>query len=293
MKQALRVGGVPEHFNLPWQLALKDGAFAKAGVPIEYSEFPEGTGAMNRALDADSLDMAMVLTEGGVADVVNQGVNRLVKIFVTSPLIWGIHVGRQSEIKKIGQIQGARYAISRYGSGSHLMAVVDAALRGWLTDAMKFVVVGTIDGANDALTRNKADVFFWERFITQPLVDQRVFRRIGQRVAPWPAFAVSASHDVLRARSKDVFAVLDVSEKYAKRLQRRKSTVQLVADTYGLKRRDAQAWFDQVRWGGGYRRPNTALSRIVESLARVGVIDSGKVSLDEVWHDLSGILGRK
>ena len=46
----IRIGGVPEHFNLPWHLAIEDGMFAHHGIDLEWIMFPEGTGAMNKAL---------------------------------------------------------------------------------------------------------------------------------------------------------------------------------------------------------------------------------------------------
>jgi sulfonate transport system substrate-binding protein len=44
--QKLRVGGVPEHFNLPWHLAIERGLFTKNGVEVEWTDIPNGTGAM-------------------------------------------------------------------------------------------------------------------------------------------------------------------------------------------------------------------------------------------------------
>jgi hypothetical protein len=37
----------------------------------------------------------------------------------------------------------------------------------------------TIDGAVEALINASADYFMWERFMTKPLVDKGIFRRIG------------------------------------------------------------------------------------------------------------------
>jgi sulfonate transport system substrate-binding protein len=44
--RSLRVGGVPEHFNLPWHLALEQGLFAKRGLDLTWIDVPNGTGAM-------------------------------------------------------------------------------------------------------------------------------------------------------------------------------------------------------------------------------------------------------
>jgi len=40
----LRVGGVPEHFNLPWHLAIEKKIFEKHGVEVEWVEIKLGTG---------------------------------------------------------------------------------------------------------------------------------------------------------------------------------------------------------------------------------------------------------
>lgn len=60
----LRVGGVPEHFNLPWRLAIEEGAFKNIGMDVHWSDMTGGTGQMIRGLETGSLDLAVLLTEG-------------------------------------------------------------------------------------------------------------------------------------------------------------------------------------------------------------------------------------
>src|SRR6185503_12780182 len=69
----LRIGGVPEHFNLPWHLALDEGAARAAGVDVQWQDFPDGSGAMAHALREQRLDAAMLLTEGAVAGIAAGG----------------------------------------------------------------------------------------------------------------------------------------------------------------------------------------------------------------------------
>ena len=285
-KRAIRVGGVPEHFNLPWFAAEQEGGFAEHRLRVSYREYPGGTGAMTQALSQNKLDMAVVLSEGAVAHAVTQQDCFLVKVFVRSPLIWGIHVGHKSKLTRIRDVRGARYAISRYGSGSHLMAIVDAARRGWPTDALRFVLVNNLVGAQEALTRGTADVFFWERFITQPLVDAKVFRRIGQRPTPWPCFMISVRRSLLERRGEEVRQVLSVVEKFAQKLQRRTSTVDWIVDKYGLKSRDAKAWFDAVRWATGFSYPRSAMNEIVQALASLDVIAKKNPQKSDIWRRL-------
>ncbi len=286
MTKLLRVGGVPEHFNLPWRLAIADNAFSETGATVDYSDYPAGTGELTRALRDNELDVALVLTEGAVADIVQHDKNRLVKIYVDSPLIWGIHVAATSGIKNVAATRGRRIAISRYGSGSHLIAIVDAAERGWPTDDIEFVVVDNLAGARKALASGKAEVFLWERHMTQPLVDSGEFRRVGQREVPWPAFAVSVRRQILGSRAQQIRAVLDVVTRYASNLKRRKTAPSLIADTYGIRLADAEKWLASVRWGGSYRRPTAALARIAKALETQAVMTAGRYDPDKVWHHL-------
>ena len=68
---ALRVGGVPEHFNRPWHAALQQGRFAAGGVALSFTAFGGGTGAMLAAVAAREIDVAVALTEGILAAVVS------------------------------------------------------------------------------------------------------------------------------------------------------------------------------------------------------------------------------
>jgi ABC-type nitrate/sulfonate/bicarbonate transport system substrate-binding protein len=61
-RQPLRVGGVPEHFNLPWHAALEAGLFAAAGVDVEWVSQPLGTGQMLKSLREGSVDVIVALT---------------------------------------------------------------------------------------------------------------------------------------------------------------------------------------------------------------------------------------
>ena len=53
----IRVGGVPEHFNLPWHLAMENGLFEKEGIEVEWTVFKGGTGQMTKALRNDEIDV--------------------------------------------------------------------------------------------------------------------------------------------------------------------------------------------------------------------------------------------
>ncbi len=286
-RTALRIGGVPEHFNLPWQQAVDAHAFDGLGIDVEFTEYPGGTGAMTAALAAGELDAALLLTEGAVADCLSGGDNRLVSVYVDSPLIWGIHVAAGSEIQDASEIEGKRYAISRYGSGSHLIAIVDAAERGFSTSEMAFELVGTIDGAREALKKGTADVFLWEKHMTQPLVDSGEFRRVGERAVPWPAFVVSARLDYLAEHAATLRSVLGIVRTFAKQLKDGQDSALLISRGYDIALTDAESWLEHVQWSSDTTCPDAPLLRCIDALQTQGVIENaGANAIRNLWHSL-------
>ena len=97
----LKIGGVPEHFNLPWRLAIEEGSFEKINMKLHWSDMPGGTGQMIRGLESESIDIAVLLTEG-VSKAILEGLPaKILSYYVTSPLRWGIHVPFKSNIKHL------------------------------------------------------------------------------------------------------------------------------------------------------------------------------------------------
>ena len=66
----IKIAGVPEHFNLPWHLAIDDGYFTDRGIDLQWMDVPEGTGRMCKMLRESETDMAVILTEGIVKDII-------------------------------------------------------------------------------------------------------------------------------------------------------------------------------------------------------------------------------
>jgi TRAP-type uncharacterized transport system substrate-binding protein len=59
-------------------------------------------------------------------------------------------VAANSKYKTVSDLEDTKVAISRQGSGSQLMAYVNAD-NSWKTDNLQFEIVNTIDGAVEAL----------------------------------------------------------------------------------------------------------------------------------------------
>lgn len=285
-EQPLIVAGVPEHFNLPWHLAIESGAFSDQGIGLEYRDIPGGTGAMMTGLREGEFDMAIVLAEGGVADLLKGNPSRIVKSYVESPLIWGIHVAGDSPIEAIDQIQGQTYAISRYGSGSHLMAIVDAAERDWPIGDMKFDRIGNLEGARKALARGDADTFFWERFTTAPYVQNGEFRCVGERLTLWPAFIICVREEVLNERAADVRTILEIINQSCANLMEDPQACEIIAERYRLRLSDVEEWFSKTKWSTDFKEPSEALEKVKAYLLKIDVITEEQSNSKELWYSL-------
>ena len=139
----LRVGGVPEHFNFVFQIALQRNLFQRAGVDVRWTDIKAGTGALIQAAKSNEQDVIVALTEGLIADIMLGSNLRLISSYVESPLVWAISTGgKQSAINSVEDLKQQTIAVSRFTSGSHLMTCVLAAQRGWKQDDVKYIVKG-------------------------------------------------------------------------------------------------------------------------------------------------------
>ncbi|MGJ8744127.1 substrate-binding domain-containing protein [Polaribacter sp.] len=274
----LKVGGVPEHFNYPWYLTLKNKKFTKENINLRWQDFPGGTGQMCNALRNGDVDIAIVLTEGIIKDIANGNPSKIVQTYVQTPLIWGIYVGAKSKFINIKDLENATIAISRFGSGSHLMAIVNAYNQGWDIKNLKFKVVGTLQGGIDALSNGDADYFMWEHFTTKPLVDDGTFRRIEDCPTPWPCFVIAVRDEVLENNFNDVKKVLDIINQQTKDFKKINNIDAILAKRYNQQLEDIQKWLKITDWNAGKPITKNLITRIQNKMIQFNVIEEKKNS---------------
>lgn len=244
----IRVGGVPEHFNLPWHLGIENGDFRSQNIEVSWRDFPDGTGAMCKALEKEEIDASVILTEGIIKNIIGGNDVKIVQEYIGSPLVWGIHVAAESPHQSLDSLRDGKVAISRFGSGSHLMAYVNAKNLGWDPEKLKFEVVGDIDGAVEALKDGKADYFMWEHFTTKPLVDRGVFRRLGDCPTPWPCFVIAVRENFLNENSPEVEKMLETLNSITADFKEIPGIEKQLAERYGQKEEDIKEWIKITDW---------------------------------------------
>jgi len=272
----LKIGGVAEHFNMPWHLAIENNEFKKEDIDLVWKDFPGGTGAMTKALRNGELDIAVLLTEGIIKDIINGNPSKIVQTYVNSPLLWGLHVGAESKYQTVGELEGKVSAISSLGSGSQLFSIVNAKNNNWDSDKVEFQVVNNLVGAIDALTNESADYFLWEHFTAKPLVDNGTFRRLADIPSPWPCFVIAASDEILANHPEEIKKVLKVINNRLRKfstLAKKERYIDTFAQLYNLEKEDVKNWLIITEWNQGKSISRTLINNVQNKLHDLNVTD--------------------
>jgi sulfonate transport system substrate-binding protein len=246
----LKIGGVPEHFNLPWRLAIEEGKFKEIGLDLHWSDLGGGTGQMLRGLETGSIDVAVLLTEGITKAILEGLPAKILQVYVVSPLSWGVHVPINEAIHSTDQITDKKFAISRYGSGSHLMAYVMADQHNWPLNELEFNVVGDVYGGLWALQNDEANIFLWEKYTTFPHVEQKKCKHIGDVVTPWPCFVIAVRNEVLETEGMlDLLKQMcSIVNQKAVEVKNDSDSVEIISWRYNLRHDQVEKWLSEVEW---------------------------------------------
>jgi ABC-type nitrate/sulfonate/bicarbonate transport system substrate-binding protein len=246
----LKIGGVPEHFNLLWQMPYTREVFRSRGISYEWFDFPGGTGAMSEALGNGDIDIAIMLTEGAVAAITSGEPFAIRLPFVMSPLIWGVFVNAKKTDNDLPALNEAKFAVSRLLSGSHMMAQFYSRREsGIQLSDNQFVVTQNIEGAIKALSDGTADYFLWEKYMTAIWVEKGEFRQVSEVTAPWPAFVfVSRKNDWNDFTAIEESLQESLDNFYSGNI---KEWINPLSEHFGLSEENAQHWLDRIKYYDG------------------------------------------
>ncbi|VXC29323.1 substrate-binding domain-containing protein [Maribacter litoralis] len=270
--KTVRIIGVPEHFNLPWHLAIEEGAFEERGIQLKWTDIPEGTGKMSQMLKDGETDLAIILTEGIIKSITEGNPVKIIQEYIASPLLWGIHVDAKSSFSSLNELKDTTAAISRFGSGSHLMAYVQAKQMGWDTNTLKFNIINNLNGAIEGLASGEADYFMWERFTTKPLVDNGTFKHLGNCPTPWPCFVLVGTDSFIKENNGILNHILDVINTYTAEFKQIPKIDTTLANRYHQKLEDIQEWLQITEWSQK-QLPEEVLRNVQKTLRELNLIE--------------------
>lgn len=278
----IRLGGVPEHYNLPIHLAIENDEFIKEGIECEWIDFPGGTGDMTRSLRNNETDLCILLTEGILTDIIKGSPAKIVSGYVKTALTWGIHT-QESNTLHHEDIFDKKFAVSRFGSGSHLMPIVDALLRNKLINTNQFVEIGNMQGAIDSLRNKETEVFYWEKFTTKPFLTKGAMKRIDDFVSPWPCFLIAATDQFILANPDVLAKTLRIIQKACAAFMKLEHAHELVYQRYNIELKDAERWFHSTEWAVDGWVSNKMLDGVHYILKEANIVDADSTTEHVIW----------
>lgn len=282
-KRKIKIGGVPEHFNLPIQLAIEKGLFQSNDIDVEWIDFPGGTGYMTQALRENECDLCILLTEGIVTDILKGNPSKIVSGYVKTSLTWGVHTQIDNPIKDHNQIFDKQFAISRLGSGSHLMPIVDALLRDRSIDNSQFVPTKNITGAIESLGKLETEVFYWEKFTTKPYLKKGKMKMISEFISPWPCFVIAATNKIINTNPELLSSVLKIIQKSSADFMKSKDALQLVKERFNIETKDAERWYHSTEWATDGWVSNKMLEGVLYTLKEAKIVDKESNLSNVIW----------
>lgn len=270
--KTIRITGVPEHFNFPWLEVIKEQPFRQEGYELKWIEESKGSGAMNQAIREGETDLAVILTESFITDKAAGNPGKIIGMHVESPLVWGIHVSKKSELYHLEDVSQPEFLISRYGSGSHLMAFLLAKREKWNREKLDFTVINNLAGAKETFEQLSNKLFLWEKFTTKPLVDKGLFRRIGEIPTPWPCFAIVASSEILKNDLEIILKTRDKVYEKSAALKIDPDTVSKISKAYEIEQADIESWYAQTRWATSSKIKDEKINEAIEILTELNLI---------------------
>ncbi|MBX7093113.1 MAG: ABC transporter substrate-binding protein [Flavobacteriales bacterium] len=270
--KSIRICGVNEHFNFPWRYAIEKGLFQQAGIDLVWTESKGGTGEMTRLLANNGTDLAVLLTEGMFVEAIRNRTAKIIQLHVTSPLHWGAHVKKNSAIHSTNDLKQKRFAISRYGSGSHLMALVHAKNMGWEKSDVSFVVVNSLEGGLQSLANGESDVFLWEKYTTAPFLEEFGLRYVGDVVTPWPSFLLAGSNEFCAEDQEAVKTIARIIASANAELKKNPETVKWISQRQHLNEKQVSQWFSEMTWNEAPGIKESDYAHILHSLCNADLI---------------------
>ncbi|KAJ5573798.1 uncharacterized protein N7459_008225 [Penicillium hispanicum] len=317
----IRIGYVPEHYLTPLHLALRSPAVSSLPFKIALTPFPSGTGHMITSLRGNEIDIGIGLTEGWVAGLAGKqqaqnasdGGYKVVGHWVDTPLRWAIVTGHNRDnITGVADLKDQRVAVSRLGSGSHIMSFVLAQQQGWKTDSLTTVPLGPfgplrdgVTGLNDAHADQPpnptAEFFMWEHFTTKPYFHPTAekpsppLKKIGEIFTPWPSWMVVASTALFPdpAHDQRLQSLFQAWDQGIKDFEADTAQVVKLLGTGELGcnyiPEDATEWLKDVKFTDSTRGVDRKMIEgVVDVLKVAGVIDSA-MGNDEAIQRVIGI----
>jgi ABC-type nitrate/sulfonate/bicarbonate transport system substrate-binding protein len=121
----------------------------------------------------------------------------------------------------------------------------------------------------------------WERFMTKPLVDKGIFRRVGDCPTPWPSFVIAVRDEFLKKNPKIVEQILEIINRTTQDFAQIPNIDKTLASLFNQKQEDIQEWLKLTQWSQK-QLTEKAFIKIQNQLFDLGIIDKKSTFVETV-----------
>ena len=267
------IGGVPEHFNIPFKKGIDEGAFSLKNIELYWKDYKGGTGDLVKALNNNEIDIGILLTEGAIKAISDDNKFKIVQIYVNTPLTWGVYVDSSSTIQSEKDVLSPQFCISRYGSGSHLMAYLQCQREHWDVSSIQFEVIDNFIGALKFMPSHPEFLFMWETFMTKPYVDSETLKKITEIPTPWPSFSIVVKEDFIEKYPEVLYQFLLTTASYTYKFKQNTiESIEYLSNYFDFSIEDMKVWLARTDWNYVIDPPQNKVSKALTFLKSIQLI---------------------
>ena len=120
----------------------------------------------------------------------------------------------------------------------------------------------------------------WEKFTTKPLVDQKIFRRLGDCPTPWPCFVIAVRDEFIINEKETLQSILKTINEITTSFKEIPEIDRIISDRYQQKNEDVKAWLELTEWSQKNIDPAT-VEAVQDQLLQLNII-SEKWTYDQL-----------
>jgi hypothetical protein len=88
----------------------------------------------------------------------------------------------------------------------------------------------------------------WEHFMTKPLVDKGIFRRLGDCPTPWPCFVIAVRDEILLKYPTQITNLLQIINQATFKFKETPDIKLTLSSKYKLQLQDINEWLSKTNW---------------------------------------------
>jgi sulfonate transport system substrate-binding protein len=270
----VNVGGVHEYTNLPFIYGIMNQFFRKVGIILRWVPYPSGSAPLAAALAKGTIHLAVILTDSVIKSIAEGSPLTIISPFADNPLKWLFHVNGKSSISREEDIKGKVFAISRFGSGGHLIALAWARRNNVILTKENFLEVGDINGAEKALAENHDLVFPWEGVTTYHLVESGLFKVVHTEESLPQPFCIACSKYLASNDPENLREILRVIHHCIVEISQlpEDEAVDLITAAYNRNRSYVSSAYGELQWSFTNTMMPGLVSKVIAMLKDTGAI---------------------